>query len=286
MNVTIKKILKNPVGLFSIIVISIYTIVAAYGECVYRYNKIKDQTPNYQQTNLDNIYQSPSYKPDADFLGTDGLGRSVFPRIIQGTRIAFHVGIITSLIAIPIGVLLGCLGGYYGGKTDTIIVWLYSSVSAMPGLLFILAISMVVGKGLLGIYVGIGFTTWVGVCRYIRAEVIKHKSRQYVKAARALGYSDTRILFRHILPNISHIIIIVFSIRFPAAIATEVFISFIGIGVENEPSWGVMIANARTRLWEGIWWEMTFVTIAIFLIILAFNLLGDLLRDIFDPRLN
>ncbi|MDA3797959.1 MAG: ABC transporter permease [Kiritimatiellae bacterium] len=286
MNAAIKKILRNPVGLFSIIIISIYTIVAVYGECVYRYNKIKDQTPSYQETNLDNIYHSPSYKPGDNFLGTDGLGRSVFPRIIQGTRIAFHVGIITSLIAIPIGVLLGCLGGYYGGKMDAIIVWLYSSVSAMPGLLFILAISMVVGKGLLGIYVGIGFTTWVGVCRYIRAEVIKHKNRQYVKAARALGYSDTRILFRHILPNISHIIIIVFSIRFPAAIATEVFISFIGIGVENEPSWGVMIANARTRLWEGIWWEMTFVTIAIFLIILAFNLLGDLLRDIFDPRLN
>jgi len=286
MNSNIKKIFRSPVGLLSIIIITVYTFLAIYGECVYRYNQVKDQTPGYMQTNLDNIYQHPSYKIGNGFLGTDGLGRDVFSRIIQGTRIAFHVGVITSLIAIPIGVLLGCLGGYYGGKTDTIVVWLYSSVSAMPGLLFILAISMVVGKGLLGIYVGIGFTTWVGVCRYIRAEVIKHKSRQYVKAAQALGYSNTRILFRHILPNISHIIIIVFSIRFPAAIATEVFISFIGIGVENEPSWGVMIANARTRLWEGIWWEMTFVTIAIFLIILAFNLLGDLLRDVFDPRLN
>ncbi len=286
MNSKIKKIFKNKVGLLSIIIIIFYTFLAIYGECVYRYNRVKDQTPGYMQTDLDNVYRSPTYKPGNHFLGTDGLGRDVFSRIIQGTRIAFHVGIITSLIAIPIGVLLGCLGGYYGGKIDTVVVWLYSSVSAMPGLLFILAISMVVGKGLLGIYVGIGFTTWVGVCRYIRAEVIKHKSRQYVKAAKALGYSNTRILFRHILPNISHIIIIVFSIRFPAAIATEVFISFIGIGVENEPSWGVMIANARTRLWEGIWWEMTFVTIAIFLIILAFNLLGDLLRDIFDPRLN
>jgi len=286
MNRNIKKIFRSPVGLLSIIIITVYTFLAIYGECVYRYNQVKDQTPGYMQTDLDNVYRSPTYKLGDNFLGTDGLGRNVASRIIQGTRIAFHVGIITSLIAIPIGVLLGCLGGYYGGKTDTIVVWLYSSVSAMPGLLFILAISMVVGKGLLGIYVGIGFTTWVGVCRYIRAEVIKHKSRQYVKAAQALGYSNTRILFRHILPNISHIIIIVFSIRFPAAIATEVFISFIGIGVENEPSWGIMIANARTRLWEGIWWEMTFVTIAIFLIILAFNLLGDLLRDVFDPRLN
>lgn len=278
------KILRNPIGLVSLLIICIYTVIAIYGECVYRYNQVNDKTPVYQKTDLNNVYQKPTYKLGKHFLGTDGLGRDVGARIIQGTRIAFHVGIVTSLIAIPIGVLFGCLGGYYGGKVDAIIVWLYSSVSAMPGLLFILAISMVVGKGLLGIYVGIGFTTWVGVCRYIRAEVIKHKDRQYVKAAKALGYSNNRILFRHILPNISHIIIIVFSIRFPAAVATEVFISFIGIGVEDEPSWGVMIANARTRLWEGIWWEMTFVTIAIFLIILAFNLLGDLLRDIYDPR--
>lgn len=218
-------------------------------------------------------------------LGTDNLGRDVFERTVQGARIAFQVGIVTSCIAIPIGVILGCLAGYFGGKTDDFIVWLYSTFSSIPGLLFILAIAMVVGKGLLGVYLGIGLTTWVNLCRLIRGEVMKHKTRSYAQAARALGLGHFRIMFRHILPNVFHIIIITFSLRFPAAISTEVFLSFLGIGVQGEPSWGIMISNARLRLWQGVWWEMTFVTAAIFFIVLAFNLLGDALRDALDPRL-
>ena len=155
----------------------------------------------------------------------------------------------------------------------------------MPGLLFILAISLVVGQGLLGIYLGIGLATWVGTCRIIRAEVMKHVDRAYVQAAKTLGYSDLRIMFRHILPNVSHLILIQFSLRFPSAVSTEVFISFLGIGVQGEPSWGVMINNARTRLWQGVWWEMTFTTLAIFLLVLAFNHLADWLRDRLDPAL-
>ncbi|MBU0714759.1 MAG: ABC transporter permease [Verrucomicrobia bacterium] len=218
-------------------------------------------------------------------LGTDNLGRDVFQRTVQGARIAFQVGIITACIAIPIGVILGCLAGYFGGKTDDFIVWLYSTFSSIPGLLFILAIAMVVGKGLLGVYLGIGLTTWVNLCRLIRGEVMKHKTRTYVQAAHVLGLGPLRIMFRHILPNVFHIVIITFSLRFPAAISTEVFMSFLGIGVQGEPSWGIMISNARLRLWQGVWWEMTFVTAAIFFIVLAFNLLGDALRDALDPRL-
>ncbi|MBI2437277.1 MAG: ABC transporter permease [Lentisphaerae bacterium] len=218
-------------------------------------------------------------------LGTDNLGRDVLQRTVQGARIAFQVGIITSCIAIPIGVFFGCLAGYFGGKTDDFIVWLYSTFSSIPGLLFILAIAMVVGKGLQGVYLGIGLTTWVNLCRLIRGEVIKHKAQPYVRAAQALGFSPWRIMFRHILPNVFHIVIITFSLRFPAAVSTEVFMSFLGIGVQGEPSWGIMISNSRLRLWQGIWWEMTFVTAAIFFIVLAFNLLGDALRDALDPRL-
>jgi peptide/nickel transport system permease protein len=264
-------------------VIAVFFAAAIYGEVVYRYYRVVDRTPSYQAANLAARYQPPTLP--AHPCGTDNLGRDVLQRLAQGARIAFHVGVMTSLIAIPIGVLLGCLAGYYGGKTDAVVVWLYSTVASMPGLLFILAIALMVGKGLPGIYLGIGLTTWVGICRLVRAEVIKHKDRPYVQAARALGFSDSRIIFRHILPNIAHVIIILFSIRFPAAISTEVFISFLGIGVQNEPSWGVMINNARLRLWHGAWWEMTFVTLAIFLVVLAFNLVGDALRDAFDPRL-
>ncbi|MFH0953325.1 MAG: ABC transporter permease [Verrucomicrobiota bacterium] len=265
-------------------IVALYTAMAVYGEGVYRWYRFKDQTPPYQQQNLAEQYRAPS-PLSRHPLGTDGLGRDVLQRVVQGTRIAFHVGIITSLIAIPIGVILGCLAGYFGGRTDDFIVWLYSTFASIPGLLFILAVAMVVGRGLLGVFLGIGLTTWVGLCRLIRGEVIKHKSRPYVLAAHALGLSDARIIFRHILPNVFHIVIVSFTLRFPAAISTEVFMSFLGIGVQGEPSWGIMISNARLRLWHGVWWEMAFVTLAIFGIVLAFNLLGDALRDALDPRL-
>ncbi len=263
-------------------VLALYFAAAVYGEVQYRVAVARDVTPAYNAVNLEARYQPPSAEY---WLGTDNLGRSVGLRLVQGARIAFHVGIMTSLIAIPLGVVLGLLGGYFGGKVDAAVVWLCATVASMPGLLFILAISLVVGQGLLGIYLGIGLTTWVGVCRTIRAETMKHRQRAYVQAAKVLGYSDLRIMFRHILPNVAHIILIQFSIRFPSAVSTEVFISFLGIGVQGEPSWGVMINNARLRLWQGIWWEMTFTTLAIFVLVLVFNHLADYLRDRLDPAL-
>ena len=236
-----------------LIVLAAYFAAAVYGEVQYRVALARDVTPAYNVVNTKERYQPPSAE---HWLGTDNLGRDVGLRLVQGTRIAFHVGIMTSLIAIPLGVFLG-----------------------------ILAISLVVGQGLLGLYLGIGFTTWVGVCRTIRAEVMKHRDRAYVQAAKVLGYSHLRIMFRHILPNVAHIVLIQFSIRFPSAVATEVFISFLGIGVQGEPSWGVMINNARARLWQGVWWEMTFTTLAIFVLVLVFNHLADFLRDRLDPAL-
>jgi len=259
-----------------------YFGVAVWGEVQYRMARAADVTPAYNQVHMERRYEAPSAQ---HWLGTDNLGRDVGLRLVQGARIAFHVGVMTSLIAIPLGVLLGLLGGYFGGKTDSVVVWLCATVASMPGLLFILAISLVVGQGLMGIYFGIGLTTWVGVCRTIRAEVMKHRDRAYVQAVRVLGYSHVRIMFRHILPNVAHLVLVQFSLRFPSAVATEVFISFLGIGVQGEPSWGVMINNARLRLWQGVWWEMTSVTVAIFALVLAFNCLADALRDALDPAL-
>ncbi len=269
-------------GKLALFVIAAYFALAVYGEVTYRVAKTRDVIAQYNVVHEEQRYLPPCAE---HWMGTDNLGRDVALRLAQGARIAFHVGIMTSLIAIPLGVILGLLGGFFGGKIDSLVVWLCATVASMPGLLFILAISLVVGQGLLGIYLGIGLTTWVGVCRTIRAEVMKHRNRAYVQAARVLGYSNMRIMFRHILPNVSHIILIQFSIRFPSAVATEVFISFLGIGVQGEPSWGVMINNARLRLWQGIWWEMTFVTLAIFILVLVFNHLADEFRDLLDPAL-
>ncbi len=288
-----------------LVTIALYAAAAAWGEGVYRWARVRDRTPPYNAVHEEQRYQPPAFVrafarhpvtvPTAAAvpelgpwrypLGSDNLGRDVLQRLVQGTRIAFHVGVITSLIALPLGVVLGCLGGYFGGRTDSLVVWLCATVASMPGLLFVLAIAMVVGKGLAGLYLAIGLTTWVSVCRNVRAEVIKHRDRAYVQAARVLGYTSGRILFRHILPNVVHIVLIAFSIRFPAAVATEVFVSFLGIGVQNEPSWGIMLNNARLRLWQGVWWEMGFVTLAIFGLVLSFNVLADRLRDLLDPAL-
>ena len=276
-----------------LVVLAAYFAAALYGELQYRSAQRRDVTAAYNVVDtsarfLPPLAQGPVNAEGACtryLMGTDNLGRSVALRLVQGARIAFYVGILTSLLAIPLGVLLGLFGGYFGGKVDSLVVWLCATVASMPGLLFILAISLVVGKGLMGVIVGIGLTTWVGTCRTIRAEVMKHRDRAYVQAAKTLGYSHARIMFRHILPNVAHVILIQFSIRFPSAVATEVFISFLGIGVQGEPSWGVMINNARTRLWQGVWWEMTFTTLAIFVLVLVFNHLADYLRDRFDPAL-
>lgn len=263
-------------------VVGAYAALALYGEGVYRVHRFLDRTPPYQKTDITKAYQPPSWRHP---MGTDGLGRDVLQRLVQGARIAFHVGVVTSMIAIPLGLVLGLLAGYFGGRVDDLIVWLYSTVASIPGLLLILAIAMVVGRGLVGVYLGIGLTTWVGLCRLIRAEVIKHRELPYVMAARALGLSELRILFFHILPNVFHVVIISFTLRFPQAIGTEVFLSFLGLGAQGEPSWGTMIQQARLRLWHGAWWEMTFVTLAVFGLVLAFHLLGDALRDALDPRL-
>ena len=267
--------------------LALYAVAAVWGEVQYRVARSRDVVASYNVVNTEARYLPPLSRVNGEvyLLGTDNLGRSVAERLVQGARIAFHVGIVTSLIAIPLGVFLGLLGGYFGGKVDSLVVWLCATVASMPGLLFVLAISLVVGQGLLGIYLGIGLTTWVGTCRTIRAEVMKHRDRAYVQAARTLGYSHFRIMFRHILPNVAHIILIQFSIRFPSAVSTEVFISFLGIGVQGEPSWGIMINNARLRLWQGVWWEMTFTTLAIFMLVLVFNRLADDLRDRLDPAL-
>ena len=263
-------------------VLVVFAAAAAWGLAADAWYSWKDVTPPWQVQNLAERYMPPCA---AHWLGTDGLGRDVALRLAQGAGIAFEVGVVSSLIAIPLGVLLGCLGGYFGGKTDDVVVWLSTTFASIPGLLFVLAIAMVVGKGLLGVFLAIGLTTWVGVCRLIRAEVIAQRERGYVRAAKALGFSGGRILFRHILPNVAHVALVQFTLRFPAAIGTEVFLSFLGIGAQGKPSWGVMMSSARMRLWQGMWWELAAVTAAIFAVVLAFNILGDRLRDALDPRL-
>ncbi|MBU2614456.1 MAG: ABC transporter permease, partial [Elusimicrobia bacterium] len=237
---------------------------------------------DYDKTNYAESYQSPSAH---HICGTDYLGRDVFSRIVHGSRVAISVGIVSSFIAIPIGVFLGSLSGYFGGKIDEFVVWIYTTLDSVPGLLLILALSLVLGRGLYAVYLAIGLTTWVSLCRLIRSEFIKHREREYVLAAKALGAGKTRQIFIHILPNVFHIVIINFSLRFVYAIQSEVILSYLGLGTQDLPSWGIMINDAKVELARGVWWQLAGATGAMFFLILAMNIFGDFLRDTLDPKL-
>jgi peptide/nickel transport system permease protein len=231
----------------------------------------------------------PSYAPPFEnwdyILGTDIFGRSVLKKVLHGTQIAMSVGLISSLIAIPIGVTLGAIAGYFGGIVDEIIVWFYTTFSSIPGIMLLMSIAFVLGKGITTVYIALGLTSWVGLCRLIRGEVMKHKNREYVQAADALGAGHARKLFKHIVPNVTHIIIIFTSLQFQVAIKSEVILSYIGLGVTGQPSWGTMIDDAKMELARNVSWQLWSATVAMFFIVLAFNILGDALRDALDPKL-
>ncbi|MFQ6035555.1 MAG: ABC transporter permease [Sedimentisphaerales bacterium] len=236
-------------------------------------------------------YQPPSSK---HIFGTDIFGQSVFRKTLYGAKISLTVALCASFVSIAIGVPLGAMAGYFRGLVDEIIVWIYSTLSSIPYILLILAFAVVLRDrtlfghkltGITSVYLAIGLTSWVGLCRLIRGEVIKHKQRQYVLAAKSYGCSNSRIIIRHLLPNVFHLVIIDFSIRFVHFIHAEVILSFLGLGEANRPSWGAMINDARIEMSRGVWWQMTAATLAVFFISLALNIFGDALRDCLDPKL-
>ncbi len=230
-------------------------------------------------------YAAPSFGSLKTIMGSDIFGRSVFYKVIHGTRIAMSVGLVTSIITIPIGVVLGALAGYFGGLIDEVVVWFYTTISSIPSIMLLVAFTYVLGKGIFSVYIALGVTSWVTLARLVRGEFMKHKSREYVVAAESIGAGHAIRIFRHILPNVIHIVIINLSLQFQMAIKTEVILSYLGLGVQGQPSWGVMIDDAKLELARGVWWQLTAATIAMSFIVLAFNIFGDALRDAFDPKL-
>lgn len=274
--ILLEKLKKDYIAQFSFLIILVYSFVAlaAYFHWIAFPWDQKIGTP----------YQSPSFHRMDFFLGTDLFGRSVFYKVIHGARIAMSVGLVSSFISIPIGVFLGGIAGYFGGWIDEIVVWIYTTISSIPNIMLLIAITFVMGRGLLAIYAALSATAWVSLARVIRGEVIKHKTMDYVVAAESVGASHFSIIFKHIIPNLVHFIIIYLSIQFMSAIKSEVVLSFLGLGIQGEPSWGVMIDDAKLELSRGVWWQLAGAVGAMFLIVLAFNLLGDSLRDALDPK--
>ena len=238
------------------------------------------------RTSIGDAYAPPSWTHP---FGLDVLGRSVWSRLVQGTRIALIVGFSSTLIAIPLGTALGLISGYFRGVVDAIVVWLYSTLDAVPTILLLLALALVLptGKGLTTVCIALGVTSWVSTCRVVRGEVIRQKELDYVRAARSLGATDLRILFIHVLPNAIHLILVQASLIFVYAVKSEVILSYLGVGVQNFPSWGVMIDDARLELvGRGVWWQFAAATGALFLLVLAFNIFNDTLKEALDSGSN
>ena len=220
-------------------------------------------------------------------FGGDKWGRDVLKKVIKGSETSIFVGLAAAFVATFIGTVLGALAGYYGRWVDDALNWFYSVFSSIPYLLLILAVAAVLQqKGMVTIILILGLTGWTGVFRLIRAEYLKHKGREYVQAADALGASNGRKMFLHIFPNVSHVVLVQLSILVVGFIKAEVILSFLGFGVPVDVvSWGSMLNEAQNELILGKWWQLAAATGAMALLVTAFSLFTDALRDALDPKL-
>jgi peptide/nickel transport system permease protein len=220
-------------------------------------------------------------------FGADKWGRDVIAKTIKGSETSIFVGLAAAVVAVFIGTVLGAFAGYYGRWVDDALNWFYSVFSSIPYLLLILAVAAVLQqKGIVTIVLILGLTGWTGVFRLIRAEYLKHKGREYVMAADAIGASDNRRMFVHIFPNVSHVVLVQLSILTVGFIKAEVILSFLGFGVPVDVvSWGSMLNEAQNELILGKWWQLVAATVAMATLVTAFSLFTDALRDALDPKL-
>jgi peptide/nickel transport system permease protein len=228
--------------------------------------------------------KTPLVRARGHLLGTNILGQDVLYMTVKGAKVALLIGGLTSLIAIPLALFFGMLAGYFGGKVDDFVFFVMSTLASMPSILLLIALIMVLGQSTLSVCVALGVTSWVSFCRLARGETMKIRELDYVVAARALGASHAAILWRHVLPNLLHLVVISFVLLFSSLVLAEATLSWLGIGVNG--SWGQMIAQAKDELSRDpiVWWNVAAAGVAVFVLLLAVNRIGDALRDVLDPR--
>ena len=219
-------------------------------------------------------------------FGGDRLGRDVLTKAVQGTQTSVFVGLTAAVFATLIGTLLGAFAGFFGGRVGDFLEWLYSVFTAIPDILLILAFAAIFGRGIGSVAAILALVGWTGVYRQVRAEFLKHSVREYVRAAEAIGASTASRMFRHILPNVSHVILVRMSLLVVSFIKYEVILSYLGLGVGvDDVSWGTMLAEAQSELILGYWWQLVAATAFMAVFVTAFSLFTDALRDALDPKL-
>jgi len=219
-------------------------------------------------------------------FGGDRLGRDVLAKATKGTQTSVFVGLLGAAIAALIGTLLGAVAGFFGGKVGDLLEWLYSVFTAMPDILLLLVFAVVFGRGIGSVAVILALVGWTGVYRQVRAEFLKHAVRDYVRSAEAIGASTASRMFRHILPNVSHVILVRMSLLVVGFIKFEVILSYLGLGVGvDDVSWGTMLSEAQSELILGHWWQLAAATGFMAVFVTAFSLFTDALRDALDPKL-
>lgn len=242
------------------------------------YDKITAGEAQYKTTEAELKWVLP--------FGGDKWGRDVLSKVIKGGEVSMMVGVSAALLAVFLGTLLGAVSGYFGGKVGDVLEWFYNIFTAVPEILLFLAIAGAVGtKGIATVILVLGLTGWTGVYRLVRAEYIKQRGRDYVQAANAIGASDLRMMFTHILPNVSHLTLVQLSQLVINFIKAEVILSFLGFGVPTSSmSWGVIINEVMVELVLGKWWQLASVALVMSIFVVAFGLFTDLLRDALDPK--
>jgi ABC-type dipeptide/oligopeptide/nickel transport system permease subunit len=271
----LRRLLRNRLALVGLVVVAALCLLAIFADFLAPYS--------YTKTNFSRLNEPPS----RDYpMGTDQIGRDLLSRMIYGARVSMIVGLGAQVIVVLLGVPIGALSGWFGGRVDLVLMRLVDVMYAFPNLLFVILVMSMLGAGLMNIFIAIGLTGWVGIARQTRAQVLAIKEKEFVDGARGLGAGFGRLLVRHVLPNSLTPIVVAVTFGIPQAIFTEAALSFIGVGINPPtPSWGQMVGEGQQYL-RTYWHLCVFPSIAIALTMLSFTFVGDGVRDALDPKLN
>jgi len=276
-----RRIYRNKLAMVMFVIIFLYVLMAI-GSALNFGGIYQLATEHIEDVNRSFV---PIGQDRSAPFGTDIFGRNVLYRAIYGSKISMYLGFLTIAIMVPIAIIMGSLSGYYGGFVDDAIQYLMSIIYSIPGMIIILAFIYLVGPSFLNIALAFALTGWVGLARVIRGAFMQAREFEYVLAARTLGAKDGRIIFKHILPNVFHYVIISSILTFAGVIMSEVLLAYLGLSIVGVPTWGTMIADATQEVSAGRWQNFVGAVPFIWLFILALNLIGDALRDALDPRL-